>query len=187
MEHTGIELFAARFRALGDKARLRIMALLDERPRSVEELAAATGLTAATVSHHLSRLRAAGFVSSARDQYYAIYSLNHGVVKETLLRLANGSLYKQWVESAGEDGAFEREVLSRFIVDGRLVSIPRQRKKRDVVMRFLAEQFEVGRGYSEHEVNDVLGAYHEDFATLRRELILGTLLDRSQGEYRRAS
>jgi ArsR family transcriptional regulator, arsenate/arsenite/antimonite-responsive transcriptional repressor len=186
MEQVGIDLFATRFKALGDATRLRIAALLDERPRSVEELALATGLSAPTVSHHLSKLRAAGFVTNTRDQYYAIYALNHGVVKETLLRLANGSLWKQWSGGGPGEADYDSEVLSRFVVDGRLTTIPRQRKKREAVLRYLAGQFEAGRGYTEREVNEILGAYHEDFATLRRELIMGNHLDRSQGEYRRA-
>jgi hypothetical protein len=74
--------------------------------------------------------------------------------------------------------AFERKVLDTFLEDGRLKSIPAKQKKRDVILRFLAEQFEPERMYEEREVNDILGAYHMDVASLRRYLVDTELLKR---------
>ena len=51
----------------------------------------------------------------------------------------------------------------------RLKEIPASRKKREVILRWLAERFEVRRRYSEAEVNELLQRYHPDSATLRRE------------------
>src|SRR4051812_45499958 len=89
VESDDIAQMAAVFKALSDKMRLRIVGLLAERPRAVEELAAATGLSAPTVSHHLGRLRAAGLVSSGRDQYYAVYRLEEGKLHEVGRRLGD--------------------------------------------------------------------------------------------------
>jgi predicted transcriptional regulator len=51
------------FKALAHVQRLRIVGLLAGRPAVVEEIAAALGLSAATVSHHLRILRQAGLLS----------------------------------------------------------------------------------------------------------------------------
>lgn len=74
-------------------------------------------------------------------------------------------------------------VLRRFLVDGRLRSIPARQKKKEVVLRFLFQQFEGERIYTESEVNSVLASYHEDFASLRRYLVDANLLQRENGIY----
>ena len=42
-----------------------------------------------------------------------------------------------------------------------------------------------GTDYTEHDVNELLGAYHEDYASLRRYLVDEGLLERTAGVYRR--
>ena len=184
MEAGDLEEMTKALKALSDKMRLRIVGLLAQRPRAVEELAAATGLSAPTISHHLGRLREAGLVASEREQYYAVYRLEHERLRRLAQRLGGRAEFVPAEALEGAD-AYDREVLSSFLVGGRLASIPRQRKKREAVLRYLVKQFEPGRGYSEREVNEILGAFHEDVATLRRELVSYGMLDRSQGEYRR--
>jgi hypothetical protein len=46
--------------------------------------------------------------------------------------------------------------------------------------------FPEDRGYTEIEVNELLSAYHEDVASLRRFMVVGGLLTRDAGVYRRA-
>jgi hypothetical protein len=78
-------------------------------------------------------------------------------------------------------------VLRVFIRDGRLVSIPVQEKKRDVILRYLLDRcFAEDRAYPEREVNERLAEYHEDVAALRRYLVIAGLMTRVGGEYRRA-
>ncbi len=86
--------------------------------------------------------------------------------------------------SSGPDPA-EASVRNRFFEGGRLKTIPAQRKTRDVVLRILVRRFEPGRVYREPEVNELLKAAHEDFCTLRRELIMARLLVRERGLYQR--
>lgn len=77
----------------------------------------------------------------------------------------------------------EEIVLRNFLVDGRLRSIPARQKKKEVVLRFLIQQFELERIYTESEVNSVLASYHEDFASLRRYLVDTDLLQRENSMY----
>lgn len=53
----------------------------------------------------------------------------------------------------------------------RLKHIPRKEKRKVVILRLIASQFEAGRTYSEKEVNAVLQDIHADFAAIRRYLI----------------
>lgn len=53
-------------------------------------------------------------------------------------------------------------------------------KKKIVILRKLAEQFEAGRNYTEKEVNDILGNIYADYAMLRRYLIEYGYLERTR-------
>lgn len=77
-------------------------------------------------------------------------------------------------------------LLSRFVKDGRLVTIPVAHAKRLVVLDWLAQEFEPGRHYSEAEVNAILVRRHPDTAALRRYLVDDDFLDRANGEYWRS-
>jgi ArsR family transcriptional regulator len=156
------------FKALADERRIRIVALLSARALSVEELAAAVDLTPATVSHHLALLREAGLVEAAHEQYYTVYRFR----QQPLLDAMRTLVERPASPGLDEDLAkYDQKVLRDYLVDGRLKTIPTQRKKRDVILRYLAQRFEPGRLYSEKEVNAILVDYHDDVATLRRELV----------------
>jgi hypothetical protein len=183
------ELLGA-LRALADASRLRLVGLLSARPMAVEELAAASGLSAGTVVHHLKRLEAAGLVLSTPRHPYVEYSLRVDrlqVVSRQLAGLERAD--EAGDELPGPDGealpAYDAKVLRAFLRGGRLVSIPAQERKRQAILRYLMEHcFAADRAYPEREVNDLLGAYHEDVASLRRYLIGAGLMTRAGGEYR---
>ncbi len=80
----------------------------------------------------------------------------------------------------------EAKTLRAYLVDGRLVTIPAQDKKRQVVLRFLVERvFAEDRSYPEKEVNQRLALFHPDVASLRRYLVDHGYVDREAGLYRR--
>lgn len=172
------------FKALAHVQRLRIIGLLAGRPAVVEEMATTLGLSPATVSHHLRILRQAGLLSVKTDQQYRLYCLEEKRLREAgreLLRLDN---LRAGAGAFPED-LFARKVLDTFLKRGRLVGIPAQRKKREVILDWLAEHFEAGRDYPELEVNALLTRYHPDYCFWRRELVMGKRLDRERGIYRR--
>ena len=71
--------------------------------------------------------------------------------------------------------------------DGRLRAIPAQRKKRDVILRHIVTAVEPNRTYTERQLNTVLRRFHDDVATLRRELIVTRLMVRTRdGIYKRS-
>jgi len=62
-----------------------------------------------------------------------------------------------------------------------LKTIPAQRKKLEAVLRYVVKAFEPDVRYSEQQVNKILSRFHEDTATLRRELVGNGLMDREGG------
>jgi hypothetical protein len=75
-------------------------------------------------------------------------------------------------------------VLQNFIdAEDRLVSIPAQRKKRLAILRWLVEDFQPGRRYTEAEINQIISRRHPDFATLRRYLVDEEFMQRHRSVY----
>ena len=64
-----------KLKALADPTRLKIVALLAQRPFCVCELTVALGLSQPTISRHLQQLEAAGFLVSERQGSWIIYHL----------------------------------------------------------------------------------------------------------------
>lgn len=78
--------------------------------------------------------------------------------------------------------AYDRKVLEDYLnPQGRLSTLPAQRKKLEAILRRLILEFEPGKRYSEKQVNEILSRFHEDTATLRRELVGYHLLSREGG------
>lgn len=66
---------------------------------------------------------------------------------------------------------------------GRLRTMPRAGRKRQIVLEQLVTVFEPGARYPELEVNTILRAFHDDVAALRRYLVDAELLERADGIY----
>ena len=90
--------------------------------------------------------------------------------------------------TADEESRFMSRVLRSFVRDGRLVSIPAQDRKRQVILRWLLDTcFPGDAAYAERDVNMRLALIHPDVAALRRYLVDARLMTRASGEYRRTA
>ncbi len=176
------EILLEFFKALADEKRLQIVGLLARQEYSVEELAAILELSSATVSHHLRRLVKAGLVEARADQHYHVYSLQLQPLRDMSQQILSHDKLQETAEHLDLD-AYDRKVLRDYMEEGRLKSIPRQWKKRDVILRYLVEQFEWDQRYAEREVNEIISRTHDDYATLRRELIDNRLMAREREIY----
>jgi len=177
------------FKALADANRLKIVGLLAQRPYSVEELAALLDLKPSTVSHHLARLAEAGLVSARTQSYYNVYKLEKAALESKSRSLFSSEDLSASIADVDLD-AYDQKVINDYArKDGSLKTIPAQRKKLEAVLRYVAKAFKVGKRYSEKQVNEILSGYHEDTATLRRELVGYGLMKREGGggEYWRES
>ena len=169
------------YKALADANRLKIVGLLAGRSYSVEELAALLNLRPSTVSHHLAKLAEAGLVTARTESYYNVYQLEEKALEERTRRLLSRQDFTSAVADMDLDG-YDRKVVADYTRrDGSLKSIPAQRKKREAVLRYVVKAFQPGKRYSERKVNEILGRYHEDTASLRRELVGYHLMEREGG------
>lgn len=82
LSDTALELIAARFRALSEPMRLRLLNLLMQGERSVGQLVEATGSSQANVSKHLSLLREAGMVGVRKEGLTSICFIADPIVNE---------------------------------------------------------------------------------------------------------
>ncbi len=179
MTDTAIKLF----KALADRSRLGLVhCLMDGQPKYVELLAEELQLAPSTVSFHLKKLEDAGIVSRKKEQYYVEYRLKTEVLEATVASLVQDGYSDRSVQEERAQ-RYRQKVLDTFFQYGKLVSIPVQRKKRQIILEKLLDEFERERTYTEKEVNEILRQYHEDTATLRRELIIERMLERTPGIY----
>ena len=172
------------FKCLSDKSRLQILKSLAREDMYVERLAERLGLSAPTVSFHLQTLAAAGAVSAYKSQYYMMYTLNRQVFETSMLEIiAEPSPESEAQERRDEE--YRQKVLDNFFEYGRLKSIPAQRKKERIVLERIAEAFEFDELYTEREVNLKIAEFHDDFCTIRRDMVGEGLFARDKGLYTR--
>ena len=165
---------------LADETRLDILNLLLKEDSYVEKIACELSLTPATICYHLKKMEAAGIVNCSRSQFYIIYSLNREIFEKPLFEL----IKKDKVIIDTEE-KYKKEVISNFFKYGRLTQIPTQRKKREIVLSEILKQFDFDRMYDEKEVNEIILHYHDDFCTIRREMIAFGMMTRNYEKYKR--
>ena len=173
------------FAALGEPARLRIVALLARRPHYAEELAEATGLHPATISHHLRSLMATELVRVERRSPYRLFALD--AVQWALLQESLRA-HGEWAERFGlpPDEQISGRLLHRYIdADGRIEKLPRQARPLDVVLRYVVEELEVDRLYPQRELRLRLGRRCLDPDALLEALLRRGWVARAGGVVRR--
>ena len=170
------------FKSLADATRLQLVKALADGPKYVELLAERLQRSPSTISFHLKKLEEAGLVSIHKEQYYTVATLKNELLVQTLgsILCPEGlSLDTQ----AQREQLYREKVLENLFEYGRLKTIPVQRKKRRIVLEKIAEQFKPGVVYSEREVNLIIAEFHDDFCTLRRELIAEGIMQRDHNQY----
>jgi DNA-binding transcriptional ArsR family regulator len=170
------------FKVLADENRLKLLGILANGERSVDELATLLKLKAPTVSHHLARLKELNLVSMRSDGNTHYYWLNTEALHQANKQLLTPEKIASLVDDV-EGDAWERKVLKDFFEGTRLKEIPASQKKRSVILRWLANQFEPAILYKEAQINEILQRYHPDASYLRREMIAEKLMQRENGTY----
>ncbi|WP_216831601.1 DUF2087 domain-containing protein [Alkalihalobacterium elongatum] len=170
-------------KTLGDKTRIRIIALLKDGPLHGQAIAGKLGLTPPTISHHITKLREIDIIYERREKNTIYFYLNEkklAFMAEAILRI--GSEDEMNVFAVEDEEKYN--VIKNFIqADGKIKNIPAQRKKRLIVLEHIVKGLEKGKTYSEKEINDYIKQYHEDFATIRREFVMFHFIFRQDGQY----
>lgn len=172
------------FKTIGDPTRLRIIKLLSEGPLHGQAIAGKLGLTPPTITHHLHKLREVNAVYERRDGNTIYFYLNESVIKHYASALADLSTCEE-VKKDMKDAIVERQkVIDNFFMsDGRLKHLPAQRKKKLIVLEHMLKGLQKGKKYEEKELNEYIKKFHDDYATIRRELIINNYMYRENGIY----
>ncbi|MDK3160622.1 metalloregulator ArsR/SmtB family transcription factor [Kamptonema cortianum] len=169
------------FKVLGNENRLKIIGILASGECTVREIAEMLRIKEPSVSEHLNALKEVGLVKVRPDGNHRIYSFNPDP-----LRMLNRELFSRERLSSLVDGvvdASERKILQAHFQGDRLVRVPSSRKNWLVVLKWFAEQFEIGQRYPEKQVNEIILRHHEDYALIRRDLVDFGFMTREKSVY----
>ncbi|KZZ83558.1 DUF2087 domain-containing protein [Bacillus sp. SJS] len=170
-------------KAMGDPTRLRIIAILSDGPKHGQALAGILGLTPPTITHHLTKLKEMNLVHQKREKNTIYYFLQEKVIEKhasDIVQLMQPKEGNGMKELTGEHMKVVQNYLTK---EGKLKIIPSQRKRKLMVLFYIAKDFEPGRKYKEKEINEAIKLYHEDFATIRREFIVNGIMYRDNSIY----
>lgn len=170
------------FKCLADRSRLQILKSLAKEDMYVELLAQRLDLTPATISFHMKKLADAGAVRAYKNQYYTMYALCPDIFRTPILDIIQEASDEAALQDHRE-AEYRQKVIRTFFEYGKLKSIPAQRKKERIILEEIAKSFHPGRIYSEREVNIILSDYHDDFCTLRRDMIDEGIMGRDRSGY----
>jgi excisionase family DNA binding protein len=127
--------------------------------------------------------------------------LNHQVVQRKLQageipgyrigkewRVERGRLL-EWLERHSNQRPQARDTALAFLDEhGRLTALPAHRGRRRAVLQRMIAAMAPDRAYRERDLNALLRTFHDDVATLRRELVAERLVVRTAaGVYKRAA
>jgi DNA-binding transcriptional ArsR family regulator len=172
-----------RFKALADPTRLRLAALIVERPRCGQDLASELGISTPTVSHHLRVLRAAGLLRETRQTPYRFFELDLSALQAAVKAVSDRKTAREIAASGAVPDA-DRKVLRAFFDGPRLLAIPAQRRKKEIVFEEILRRLPRRKEYGERELSRYIESFHPDFCTIRREFIMGGYMVREAGQYR---
>lgn len=168
------------FKVMGNADRVKIAAKLMDHPYTSTEVADLLGIRPLEALDHLAKLAELELVTvENRDQRSiyafnpkALYNLNRDILKRDQLPTPIDHLPEP-----------DRKALQPFFVGNRLLAFPESKKKFAILINWLVTRFEEGVYYSEQQVNEIITAYHHDYATLRRAMIDQGLMRREKGTY----
>lgn len=178
MSTPDFDTLLAFFKAMANESRLKLVGLLAHGEHTVQELAEVLGLKEPTVSHHLAVLKDLGLVAVRPDGVMRWHSLKPGALAQM-----NRRLLDQDPAALAPEETWEDRILATFVAPDGALTIPASRRKRWVVLKWLARKFAEGARYPERAVNETIQRHHWDSATLRRELIGAGMMAREAGVY----
>ena len=177
-------------KALADPTRLRILYLLRDGPLHGQALAGKLGVTPATITHHMTQLRKTGIIREIRDKNTIYFDIDKYILKQNAEAVLSEFFEQKFNQETIKETALmeteklEQTVLKNFITtNGMIKQLPAQRKRRLIVFEYLVHDLKPGQSYTEKEINAYIQRFHENFCTIRRELIVHQYMYRKDGIY----
>lgn len=173
------------FQVFGNESRLKIIGHLANGDRSVGELAELLDLKEPTISHHLADMKAIGLVTVRPEGTMRIYHLDSKVLEGMGKDIFAQPNLAALVDT--RDLTEDERILRTWVKNGRIVDIPAQEKKKQVILRWVADQIDPDRRWTEKEFSEWLSQFNEDYAFLRRYLVDNGYMAREKGIYWRVA
>lgn len=171
------EVLLNYFKVMGNTDRIRIAARLMQSPATITELADGFSLKRPAVLEHIAALRAIDLVQPAADNAFAFDVAALHTLNQALARKAQPTPIDDYADEE------TRKTLRPFFDGMRLREIPEGQRRQVLLLNWLVTQFDTGVQYTERQVNEIIGQYNADYATLRRGLIDAGLMQRDHGVY----
>jgi hypothetical protein len=168
--------------ALANAERIRILALIADQELTSAGIAAALDMAPENVTAHLSILGQAGLIATSKDRHERLMQLR----MERLEEIEASCREQLRTGNQADDGSSDiPPTIRQFFQHGRLITFPSKHSRYLEVLGVLITDFAPHSDYPEAEVNQILLHRHEDFATLRRDLVDFGFMNREKGIYRR--
>jgi hypothetical protein len=176
------EVAGVLLRGLADPLRLRLIAALVDEARTLEELSALLAASIAAVAHHIRKLERAGLVVATRDSMVR-YRADLGRLQRAAMQTSVPRRGRANVSEADLDTE-TREVLCAFFDGSRLLSLPVQQRKKELVLEEILRRLPLRPAYRESELNHLIERTFDDYCSVRREWIDRQYMVRDHGVYR---
>jgi len=168
-------------KALSDADRLRIIGALSQGSLTAAQVAGQLGILFREAINHLAFLSHVGILltHAAGRKQDEVYELDSAFLEKLARQQLEGTR-PAYVPALDAEETARRELAAHLNPDGTIRQIPRQASKLRVILNYLINAFEVGRVYTEKEVNAILKRFNEDVSGLRRDLADAGLLARER-------
>ncbi|QDE89548.1 hypothetical protein BHS06_11570 [Myxococcus xanthus] len=169
-------------RSLADSTRLRILAALIEQPRTLSEVTSLLSIDIESAFHQVRKLESAGLLVATPDAMVR-FRADLSRLQRVAIQLAPPKRVGAAATSAEVDSR-TRDVLRAFFDGPRLIALPVQRQKKELVLEELLRRIPAQAEYREPELNQMIAAIYDDFCSVRREWVMARYMVREQGVYR---
>ena len=173
MENSKKRALLQFFQAVGQAERLKMLGMMANRPHSIQEMAELLGLKETAVLHHIERLQELELIEEESRQFSYTYRLNNDALKQ----------FEQIIIAGKAVPDFTEQVLDQYIKGRKLKRLPTNAKERVVILKWMANHFEINKKYSESRVNDIILHHYGRQEMMRRYLLDGRYLKRTGGIY----
>jgi hypothetical protein len=175
-------------KALADPTRIRILLLLSKGELSGQTLAEKLHLSPPTVTHHAMKLREAALLNERREKNTIYFSLNEYFLRQNAQSIVelvfNNKSQVEEEHTLEQNQKLKVSVLNNFFTkEGKLKHPPAQFKKKLIALEHIVSGLEMGKKYTEKEINAYIKEFHDDYATIRREFIMHQYMYRQNEIY----
>ncbi|MFZ3231795.1 MAG: ArsR family transcriptional regulator [Pseudobdellovibrio sp.] len=173
------------FKALADDSRIKILTALSSQSCSPLTLSEQLKMIPTTVSFHIGKLLEAGLIQASKEKS-GTYLSNLETLNLSLFQILNLNTIPEKIISDNSEIDYRKQVIKNFFKDGLLLSLPDQKRKRNLVLQIISQRLTPERMHTEQEFNDFLKKIFAAYEPIKNELLELRLVKITNGLYHRA-